>query len=672
MKLPKLIVLFSLWVAGLAVSGCGPAPVSPTAAPTPEPTAAPTATTAPTGTPTPTEAPPEDTAAILRLGGYPCPDSDFTCVKLSVPLDHLGGTTDRRIDVVFGVLPATGERRGMFVTATGGPGYAGLASADDYTAAFDPRLTEHFDIVFFDQRGIGQSGAFQCVNAAVEFYRADWRTETPEQEAALIEVARTFTEDCLAEMGTPVEDLPFYSTRQAIEDLEVFRQAIGDEQLWLYGESYGTQYAQTYAAVYPEHLAGLILDGTVDLTLTGPEYYAGEVRGFSRTLDYTLEACAADEACAAALGGDVRGFFDDFLAEIAAAPASVPFPLPDGTVEQRPFTLSDLEYVITYELYSEAARLMLLRALAAAYRGDLTPMLRLLYVDLYVDPLTLEPIPYPDYSDAVYYTVECNDYNYYSGTPEERAEAMMREGDQIEAEAEYFESLFYGDLPCVFWPTPGEVERPAPLVAEGVPTLVLGATADPITWVELGQAVYSRLDDAYLITTEGGPHVIFGRGNACPDDLVTAFLVDGEMPAERETVCEGVVTDEYVPLSPTDASAFADPLEALIAFDTEFYYLPEYYYWDYETPTTVGCPFGGTLAFEITDAGEAYALAGCSFAQGFALTGTGDYDWEAGLFRLEVEVSGLASGTLVYTRDDSAGTYTVTGEYAGQPVDLSQ
>src|SRR6185369_9933766 len=65
-----------------------------------------------------------------KLGGYSCPDSDFTCVKLTVPLDHFAKDSKQTIDVVFGVLPATGERKGMFVIATGGPGSSGLASAD--------------------------------------------------------------------------------------------------------------------------------------------------------------------------------------------------------------------------------------------------------------------------------------------------------------------------------------------------------------------------------------------------------------------------------------------------------------------------------------------------------------------------------------------------------------
>lgn len=134
----------------------------------------------------------------------------------------------------------------------------------------------------------------------------------------------------------------------------------------------------------------------------------------------------------------------------------------------------------------------------------------------------------------------------------------MRAGDALEGTLPYLSSLFYGDIPCLYWPTAGEVARPAPLAAADIPTLVLGATADPATPVENGEAVYSRLEDGYLITTQGGAHVIFGRGDACPDEIVTAFLVDGTRPEEREIMCEGIMFTPYEPVAPRDAAAFPE------------------------------------------------------------------------------------------------------------------
>ena len=621
------------------------------------------------------EAPRESTETILaRLGGYPCPDSDFTCVKLSIPLDHFAPAGGKTIEVVFAVLPATGERKGMFVTANGGPGASGLMAADSYTSTFDPSIPEHFDIIFFDQRGVGASGGLQCAQAAADYYLTEANTAAPEGEAALTVAAQTFAQDCVSEMGNP-EILPYMGTSQAIEDLESFRQAMGDDKFWLYGESYGTQFAQTYAAAHPDHLAGLILDGTVDLTLSGTDFLVEQAAAFDNTLRMTLQACNDDPACADEMGEDAVAVYENLAARLRASPKPFDFPLPSGGVAQREFILGNLETAASGYLYSEGARMIFLRALATyARNGDLAPMARVFYDALSLDPETLAVVPDPSYSDGVYYSVECQDYVYFSGTPAERAEAYLRAGDPVDASLVHFSSIFYGDFPCVFWPTERqELTRPLYLRAEGIPTLVLGATADPATPLANGISVYQHLADGYMVTEEGGPHVIFnwGSSSSCPDALVTAFLVNGKLPDQRETTCYGVVTRAYVTLAPSNAADFENPLEALDTVYTEIYYLPEYYYWDVETPTSVGCPYGGTLAFEPSDVGESFTLTGCAFSQGFIMTGTGVYNYEEDEFSLDVAVTGLAGGHLVYTRADD-GTLSVTGVYAGSSVDLSK
>jgi hypothetical protein len=227
-------------------------------------------------------------------------------------------------------------------------------------------------------------------------------------------------------------------------------------------------------------------------------------------------------------------------------------------------------------------------------------------------------------------------------------------------------------MPCLFWPNArAENTRPAPLTANGIPTLVLGATADPATPVSNGRAVFSRLSDGYLVIQDGGPHVIYGRGVPCIDNLVTNFLVKDEMPPSRETTCEGSVSADFVPLAPLNASEFTDLIDAFISVDNEIYYLPEYYYWDAYTPTTIGCPFGGTLSFAATDNGDSLSLTACSFTNGFSLTGSGTNNYDEGTFTLEVNVNGLKDGSLKYIRN-ADGTLHVSGTYGGEDVDLSE
>ncbi len=521
---------------------------------------------------------PQTQTLLQTLSGFECfEDSIFTCVTINMPLYHFNPADTRTIPVTCAVLSATGVRKGMFVTATGGPGYSGIASADSYTAAYDPGIQAAFDIVFFDQRGIGYSAHQTCPNAANVYYQQDARAVTPAQETALKKTAKTFSTDCVNEVSDQ-DLLPYLGTKQAVEDLEYFRQLVGDKKFWLYGESYGTQFSQTYAAIHGDHLAGLILDGTVDLTLDGIEFYSEQAQAFSDTLVASLESCNEDPACRREMNGNAINAYDQLESKLSNKSISFKFPLPYGGFADRKFSLTNLEFVAASQMYSESDRMMFTRALAAyASNQDIIPLARLLYLDMALDPQTLDVIPDPYYSDAVFFGVECQDYGYPGDTPQQKANNYLDAADPFETSIPYLASIIYGDLPCAYWPdASSDLTRPNYLLAEGVPTLVLGSTADPATPVGNGISVYEHLDDAYLITQEGGPHVIFGRGNVCPDALVTDFLVNDVVPAKRETACAGYVADEHVPVAPRAAADFKNLRRALSAIETEIYYLPEF------------------------------------------------------------------------------------------------
>jgi pimeloyl-ACP methyl ester carboxylesterase len=610
------------------------------------------------------------TDTLKRLGGYPCPDSNFTCISLTVPLDHFA-PSGKTIDVVFGVLPATGERKGMFITATGGPGYSGIATAGYDAETLPPEINEHYDLVFFDQRGIGASHALACDKAVDSYYKTDVKANTPEQETEALDTARKFALDCTTKIG--VADVIDYTTRQAVEDLETFRQAIGDDKIWLYGESYGTKYAQVYTAAHPEHLAGLFLDGPIDLTLSGTEFLQQQTQAFNDVLKATLDACTNNPDCAGDVeGGDAVSAFNRLSVKLALSPRKFDFPLASGETEERYLTRDDLETTASNYLYSEASRMLLQRAVAAASHGDYVPLARAYYNAVEVDADTYESLNDQIYSSASYYAINCTDYIFPGETPDERAENYLRQGDQIDETFKHFDSSFYSFLPCVFWPGNSVSPAPAPLVAPGIPTFVLGATADPATPVQNARSIFQNLDDGYLITMEGGPHVIFNRGEPCVDDVITKFLVNGEKPASREIQCEGIIAENYVPLSPSDASAFANPLEAMRAAYREIFFLPEFLFWDEQTPRSIGCRYGGSLHIEANESGARLTLKNCAFAQGFIMTGSGiDNFKHESVVKIEVEVTGLKEGKLTLSKS-ADGLYLVTGTYGGEEVNLSK
>ncbi|HUG35061.1 MAG TPA: hypothetical protein VMJ90_09855, partial [Anaerolineales bacterium] len=103
--------------------------------------------------------------ALERLGGIACDENpDFICVTVQVPLDHFDSSNTETLGMVFAVAPATGERLGMYVQAfPGGPGGEGISTGG--LNWYDDAILEHFDIVYFDQRGVGLSGPLACPTA---------------------------------------------------------------------------------------------------------------------------------------------------------------------------------------------------------------------------------------------------------------------------------------------------------------------------------------------------------------------------------------------------------------------------------------------------------------------------------------------------------------------------
>ncbi|MEI7745396.1 MAG: alpha/beta fold hydrolase, partial [Chloroflexota bacterium] len=629
----------------------------------------------PTPSPAPTPTPPPEPApsgAALPggwtfVGKQACPDdSEFTCVTLTVPRDHFraGGPT---WNVGFAVRPATGKRVGTYVVITGGPGSSGVASADSYTSYYPAGIAEHFDIVFLDQRGIGMSHPITCPDATAVFYASDVDRRDPAQAAAAGAAARTYVDTCLSEARAEPLDLPFYATRQAVEDLEAIREYLGAPKLHLYGESYGTQYVQTYATAHPDRIATLYLDGPVDLTLDGANFLAEATRSFDGVLSATLDACRTSAACRADFGGeDPAAAYARLAADLAGGGVTFDFPMGDGTTAPRTLTSADLANATIGYLYGETGRQLLLRALAAASRGDLVPLARIAARSIAVDPDTGKVVPDPTYSDAMYYAVECQDYVYQGdkATDADRLAGFLADGRTLGAAASLLGDVYYDDIPCLYWPTrPATDPRPAPIVAATYPTVIMVATTDPITPVNNAIRLANRLTNARVIIESGGPHVIFGWGLSCPDDLVADYMVKGTPIPDAVTVCPGVVADEYVPLAPVAEADYADGAAFMRSLVAQVLNTDDYAYELDKDVIRMGCDYGGVLVYTPADAGTDLRFDACQLTKGVPVTGSGSIDGD-GNVTLAVTIPG---GDLRY-QDRASGTPAITGTFRGQPV----
>jgi pimeloyl-ACP methyl ester carboxylesterase len=608
---------------------------------------------------------PDLKATIEQMGGTAC--GGLTCVSLEVPRDH-DAADSAKLKITFAVSFASEESKGILFYAVGGPGGSGVGVAEDYLGAFDERLTQNMDIVFFDQRGVGPDHGIECPVAQGAYDSADLVVTDPD---GAIAAAKTYVADCVAELK-PKDLLGVVGTEQAIRDLEAFRLAIGDPKVWLYGESYGTQFMQEYATAFPAAVNGVIIDGTVDLTLSFSGYYESYTESAEKILARVLAGCADVPGCAADMKGNAAEVYDQLQTRLAQGPIEVSYPLGDGTVAPRNLTAAMLSTNAFYALYGPDDRPVFLRALAAASQGDMVPMMRLAYSTLVVDPVTEQGYADPSWFGAAYYAITCSDYAEGGDDRDANARQIMAEAKAFEPRAKRLVRAFYAErLACAFWPNRGDTKRPAPFAGGDYPTLILNADTDPITPVTMAYAILDHVKNGYLVTMQGGPHVIWGRGLTCPDEIVYGLLFDGTLPEAKEQLCSQDFLGAYTPRTLSKVEDAADPLKVMRALETELEQSPDVYNWDGSETLAVGCDHGGTVEISAAEEGTAYAFTKCAMWPDLAVTGTGiaidDGAENVGL-TYDLSVAGTHQGQVTYRHNTTTGAMILNGTYDGKVV----
>ena len=599
---------------------------------------------------------------LLALGAQPCPGSQMPCVSLPLPRDHRAPTNET-IDIKFAVSLASQQPAGIVFYAVGGPGQSGLTRIDSFVASIAPELRASIDFVFFEPRGTGDAHFIDCPGAASRYVLAGLPAADID---AAIATAQQFAEDCRAE--TPNADLiPFTGTDQSVQDLEAFRQAIGSPRVYLQGESYGTEFMQAYAANFPDAVRGMVLDGIVDPDLSALDNQLNQLTAAERVLGNVLSACRSDiSACARDMAGDPVEIFDALTTRLAEAPIGVDYPLPDGTASPRQLTATMLSGLTQAALYDGAGRAGFLRALAAASHEDFLPLLRLGYSLFGIIPGPMSMGSVRGFSDAAYFATTCGDIGESAADPAARARQMIDEAAALADRAPHFVDRLYAErVTCLYWPSAG-TEKRVPFSGGDFPVLLLASSSDPVTPPSRAYALLDAIESSRLVVIDGGPHVAFARGNACPDRIVAQFLLTGELPAPRLQICRQALVQGYVPLTLPDLAAVT-PLDLIEALDTEFWQLPEMRQWTGSGPLAVGCNFGGAVEARLGALSAEYEFRSCALWPGLAVTGLlteGD-----GESRFEIEVSGAHQGALSAAYEWDTRGFAVSGTWDGAPVE---
>ncbi len=442
------------------------------------------------------------------------------CARLEVPIDY-ANPDDGSIELALLRVAAgkSGQRQGSLVVNPGGPGASGVEYARRAPLVVSPAVSEQYDIVGFDPRGVAESAPISCFDDAQmdAWLGADPSPDTPAEEADSEERSAEFAKAC--EDSAP-ELLGHVSTVAAARDMDILRAVLAESELDYLGASYGTFLGATYAELFPERVGRLVLDGAVAPELTSTELSLGQAGGFEQATRSYVEDCIDQGDCP--LGDDVDGGMTrltEFLDELDQRPLEVSG---DANTE---LTEGWALLGIIVAMYSENLWPILTQAMDRALEGDGSTLQFL--ANLYADR-DAEGV-YSGNGNQAIYAVNCLD------RPETESESDVSEEErlaQFEEVAPTFGRYLAGEGACAFWPVEAS-ETLENYDAEGsAPILVIGTTGDPATPYEWAQILADTLDAGVLLSYDGEGHTAYGRSNNCIDDAVDAYLLKGTVPPD--------------------------------------------------------------------------------------------------------------------------------------------
>ena len=445
--------------------------------------------------------------------------------SFGVPIDHDDPDGEQiELYLVRHLAADPSARIGTLFVNPGGPGFGASDLALQADFIYGAALLDAFDIIGIDPRGTGRSGpTVDCVDDYDPYFSIETGPDDATEDAALQAIASDFAQRCIERSGDVFAHI---TTVASATDVDLVRQALGEETVSWFGWSYGTELGATWATLFPETVRAAVLDGAVDPTVGRVDELVQQAAGFDSALTAFLADCSADTSCAFHNGGDAEGAFLDLLVAVE----TTRIPTLDG---RPPLNQGIFETGVIEAMYDDSSWPSLAEALTDAADGDGAAMIGL--NDRYYGRRS--DGSYGDELEA-YFAIVCAD------DPAAPAPAGAAVDEAVAVRRDFYltaprisTAIAYEVLICASLAAAGSGGgTPLDVTGEGAgPIVVVGNTGDPATPFEGSRRMADTLDDAIFVAVEANRHTAYGL-NACIDRTIDEFLVDLELP-DRGLTC---------------------------------------------------------------------------------------------------------------------------------------
>ncbi|MEV4804024.1 alpha/beta hydrolase [Nonomuraea sp. NPDC049421] len=440
------------------------------------------------------------------------------CARLKVPLDYRKPQGEQA-EIALLRVPAHGRNPiGSLVLNPGGPGFPGTGHAALTAAVWGTSpITERFDLVGFDPRGVGASTpALDCYTDAERDRDAKLSSIPAGLDDWTRQETRRLAQRCASRSGGK-EVLAHVGTRDVARDMDILRQALGDAKLSYAGTSYGTRLGAVYAEMFPGKVRALVLDGAMDPYAGTHERRVQQAAGMQAAFERLAASCAKKRACP--LGTD-PGRATRAFQKLARPLIDKPARTSDG----RELTFGQAVEGVTAALYTEAGWPAAIKGIAElrSGKGDTLMQLRDGYHGRTAGG------HYPDALEAAL-AINCLDEERHTPRQETALNRAWFEAAPFTDPARPYKEVRDG---CEQWPVKPTLGYPYATDVKGLPrTLTVSVTGDPITPHAGGVKLAEALGGS-LLTVEGEQHGAILTTNACVGRAVADYLIDLKAPAE--------------------------------------------------------------------------------------------------------------------------------------------
>ncbi|KAI0130387.1 TAP-like protein-domain-containing protein [Xylariales sp. AK1849] len=465
----------------------------------------------------------------------------ISCGKLAVPLDYTDGSSDQTVilDLVK-VDAAIQPSKGSILMNFGGPGGDGLHNLAPLAAVMQSITGGYHDLVSFDPRGTGNNSlTYSCYASDLE--RAIAELQSPQEFGNSSDTAlgrlwaegRVISDACYAQLeqiGSLV------GTAFVARDMMEIVDALGEDGLLrYYGFSYGSVLGATVAALFPNRIDKIIIDGVPNPHQWYHGYDVDQFTDSDKVFSGFLSACAvAGTSCALARENRTA-------ADLEAAMSSL-----FETIKYNAIPLG--VYIIDYSsvknfIFTQLYYPVLWPQMAVILDGLLTGNLTTLAEYLASLDSTADAAAITYESNA---GIRCSDKLPRASTWQELGPIF----DQLDQKSKWF-----GDLPaslilkCAQWRFEAKERYNGDFqVKTRNPMLLVGNTYDPTTPLVSAFNVSAGFEGSVVLQHNGYGHMSWVQHSNCTDRVIQGYLVNGTMP-EPGTVCQ-----PDVPLFPSVAS----------------------------------------------------------------------------------------------------------------------